>query len=281
MPDPRWYECPVIIPYMGGKFELSKKLIPLIPHHKRYIEVFLGGGSMFFRKNKVELNILNDKHNDLINLYLTVMKHYKIFINHCESLLKSRTLYNAFKEDLKEEINYHDMPDPKRAAKYFYIIKNAFNVNFHNPIAKESEWNTKMWTCLEMSKKKLEDTMIENLDFRDLLIKYPVREDDFWYFDPPYVIAGERGDYYVHSLTEQDHQELCIIANTINSEGGKFMISYDDHKLIHELYKNYKIIKIPVKYSGQLHNKNYKNELVILNYEPANYQLTIFRSINE
>ena len=27
MPDPRWFECPVMIPYMGGKFELSRKLI--------------------------------------------------------------------------------------------------------------------------------------------------------------------------------------------------------------------------------------------------------------
>ena len=27
MPDPRWFECPVIIPYMGGKFELGKKLL--------------------------------------------------------------------------------------------------------------------------------------------------------------------------------------------------------------------------------------------------------------
>ena len=97
MPDPRWYECPVMIPYMGGKFELGRKLIPMIPKHDRYIEVFLGGGSMFFRKGKVELNILNDKHNDLINLYLSVMQYYEIFINHCESLLKSRTFYDEFK----------------------------------------------------------------------------------------------------------------------------------------------------------------------------------------
>jgi len=275
MPDPRWFECPVLIPYMGGKFELSRKLIPMIPPHFRYIEVFLGGGSMFFRKKKAKLNVLNDKHNDLINLYLTVMEYYEIFMKHCESLLKSRLLYNSFKKDLKKEINYYDMPDPKRAAKYFYIIKNAFNVNFHNPIAKESEWNEKMWNCLSASKQKLQDTMIENIDFRDLLKKYPVRDDDFWYFDPPYVIAGERGDYYVHSLTEKDHLDLSVMADTINDENGKFMISYDDHRLVHELYDKYIITEIPVKYSGQLHGKDYKNELVITNFKPVNYQLTI------
>ena len=28
-------------------------------------------------------------------------------------------------------------------------------------------------------------------------------------------------------------------------------------------------MKIPIRYSGQLYNKNYKNELVITNYEQA------------
>ena len=275
MPDPRWFECPVLIPYMGGKFELSRKLIPMIPSHKRYIEVFLGGGSMFFRKGKAELNILNDKHNDLINLYLSVTTKYDEFIAGCESLLKSRTLYDSFKEELKESISYDNMPLPFRAAKYFYIIKNAFNTNFHNPISKEAEWNKEMWNCLSVSKEKLEDTMIENLDFRELLKKYPTREDDFWYFDPPYVIAGERGDYYVHSLDNKDHYELFEMCKQIDEEGGKFMVSYDDHPLVNDLYKDYKIIKLPIKYSGQLHNKDYKNELVIVNYEPTSQQLTI------
>jgi len=277
MPDPRWYECPVIIPYMGGKFELGRKLIPMIPPHVRYIEVFLGGGSMFFRKRKAKLNVLNDKHNDLINLYLSVMHYWEIFMHDCESLLKSRTLYDGFKDELKEEIKYKDMPYPLRAAKYFYVIKNAFNVNFHNPISKEAEWNEKMWNCLDFSKKKLEDTMIENLDFRELLHRYPPREDDFWYLDPPYVVAGERGDYYVHSLDMDDHEALFEMCKKIDSEGGKFMVSYDDHAVINDMYKDFAIMKIPIKYSGQLHNKNYKNELVIMNYEPINTQEQLWK----
>ena len=277
MPDPRWFECPVIIPYMGGKFELGRKLIPMIPPHRRYIEVFLGGGSMFFRKGKAEINILNDKHNDLVNMYLSVMTMYKEFMSSCEAILKSRTLYDAFKEELKEDIKYSDMPDPERASKYFYIIKNAFNTNFQNPIAKESEWNSEMWDCLGTSKKKLEDTMIENLDFRDLLDKYPIREDDFWYLDPPYVIAGERGDYYRHSLNETDHIELAVMAEVIDMEGGKFMISYDDHPLVEKLYKNYYIKKIPIKYAGQMIGDDYKNELVITNYEPKNIQEQLWK----
>lgn len=275
MPDPRWFECPVIIPYMGGKFELGKKLISMIPPHKRYIEVFLGGGSMFFRKKKAKFNILNDKHNDLVNLYLTVINEYDAFMKECESFLKSRLLFDEFREELKYTLDFGDMPNASRAAKYFYVIKNAFNNSIHNPIAKEADWNKAMLTCLKTTRRKLDNAMIENLDFRELFGRYPTREDDFWYFDPPYVIAGERGDYYFHNLTNKDHVDLFNMANTINEEGGKFMISYDDHSLIHELYKKFNILKIPIKYGGQLHNRNYKNELVITNYTPHNVQMRL------
>ncbi|MBC8299863.1 MAG: DNA adenine methylase [Pelagibacterales bacterium] len=275
MPDPRWFECPVIIPYMGGKFELGKKLIPMIPPHTRYIEVFLGGGSMFFRKGKAEINILNDKHNDLINLYMTVIHKYDDFKTECESLLKSRYLYDCFKQDLKNNLNIDNIPNAKRASKYFYVIKNAFNNSHHTPISKKADWNIEMWDCLETTRRKLDNTMIENLDYRELFKRHPTREDDFWYFDPPYVIAGERGDYYIHNLNNKDHIELFDMVKQIDTEGGKFMVSYDDRTFIKELYKEYIITKIPIKYSGQVHNRNIKNELVITNYIPHNQQMEI------
>ena len=55
-----WMKCPVIIPYFGGKFELSQYLVPMLHKHNRYIEMFAGGLSMFFRKPRVDWNIVND-----------------------------------------------------------------------------------------------------------------------------------------------------------------------------------------------------------------------------
>ena len=52
--------CPTVFPYYGGKYILSRKLVPMLHRHTRYVEVFFGGGSMFFRKNKAKINILND-----------------------------------------------------------------------------------------------------------------------------------------------------------------------------------------------------------------------------
>ena len=82
MSDTRWKDCPVVIPYYGGKFELSRKLVPRLPQHSRYIEMFAGGLSMYFRKKKCEWNVLNDKDNNLVNLYMTIAEEFDAFFYH-------------------------------------------------------------------------------------------------------------------------------------------------------------------------------------------------------
>jgi DNA adenine methylase len=276
MADFRWKDCPVVIPYYGGKFELSRKLVPMLwDNHNRYIEMFFGGGSMFFRKRKSKFNVLNDLHNDLINLYITIIDNYDEFYKESENLLKSRTLFDNFKNEIKT-IEYIDIPDPLRAAKYYYVIKNAFNHTVFNAISKEQEWHKEMLEDLKISRKILENTMIENLDFRTLLEKYPPKEDDMWYLDPPYIVAGERGDYYFHSLNMDDHKALRDICNEIHANKGKFMVSYDNREEVRELYRDYKITEIPIIYAGQLHKRDMKIELVITNYKPQRMQESLF-----
>ena len=272
--DFRWLECPVIIPYMGGKFELSRKLVPMIPYHERYIEVFAGGASMYFRKKKAKESVLNDKDNDVVNLYLSVGGHYEEFCEHAKWLIKSREIFDRFRLELKDK--EFELPDPKRAAVYYYVIKCAFNNNFNNPIAKQADWNVNMLKDLDYSRKQLDNVMIENLDFRDLPTRYPIKNTDFWYLDPPYVIAGERNDYYFYDFNKKDHEDFVNLCNQIHDENGMFMVSYDDRKEVTDAFSNYNIHKIPCRYAGQLFNKNVKNELVITNYEPAGIQHQLF-----
>ena len=231
---------------------------------------------MYFRKPKAEWNILNDIDNDLVNLYICVATEFTELTKYIYWFIRSRSMYEDFCDFIKnsDEIS---IPDPLTAAQYFYVIRNAFNNIPYNSFSKDTYWHTKMVEELKFSREKLNGATIENLDFRDLLEKYPIREDDFWYLDPPYVIAGERGDYYHHSLNETDHIELAVMAELIDMEGGKFMISYDDHPLVEKLYKNYHIKKIPIKYAGQMTGDDYKNELVITNYEPKNIQEQLWK----
>ena len=268
MADMRWSECPVVIPYMGGKFELSRQLVPMLPPHSRYIEVFAGGLSMFFRKKLAKWTVVNDKDSDISNLYESIRKSFEEFKWNVMMLIKSRTVYDICKANINrtQEI---DIPDPVRAAEYYFVLKNAFNNNLHLTMSKDCQWNTHMLDDVMESKKKFNDITIENMDFAELIKRYEPRDDDLWYLDPPYYIATNRGDYYRHNFTEDDHDILADCVRFIDEKGGKFMVSYDDKTEVRLLYEKFYITEIHTQYSGNNHiMQKPRIELVITNYKP-------------
>ena len=244
MDNTNWKECPVILPYWGGKVQLSRQLVAMMPPHNRYIEVFAGGLSMFFRKKKCKYNVVNDRDRT----------EFDEFSHHFRYLIKSRELFNKFKAVIKNDKDI-SIPNPKRAAEYYFIIKCAFNNNFHNPISKSQEWNINFLKDINYSKQYFDNVMVENFDFRELIKRYPPKEDAFWYLDPP---------------------DMLGILRTINDNGGKFMVSYDDRNEVEALLKEFEISKVQTKYGGRHFDPSkVYNELVITNYKPQK-QETLF-----
>ena len=279
MTSPTWVRCPVVIPWYGGKFELSKKLVPMLPSHERYFEVFAGGLSMFFRKNKCTWNVVNDLDNDVVNLYISVVEEFEAFKEFVYWYPRSRALFLEIKDEIKQGKEI-EMPDPRRAARYFYVIRTAFNKNPYGSFSKspKKDWGTKLIEELKYSRSFFDGVTIENLDFRELLKRYPPRDVDLWYMDPPYVVAGERGDYYVHDFTDEDHKGILEVCDEIDAAGGKFMVSYDDRNRIRELFSNYNVGEVTTKYAGNLSKRNTViKELVITNYTSPTYQESIFK----
>ena len=276
MPSHDWYDCPIVIPYYGGKYELSKVLVPLIPPHKRYIEMFAGGLSMFFRKTKVEWNVVNDKDNNIVNLYMCVMHRLDELVEYLNWLPKSRKLFLDFRVEIKEKDEI-EIPDPLQAAKYFYCIRHSFNKLIHTPFSKNKDMNKDWETELRYSRAHIGGTTIENLDFAELVAKYPPDKGDFWYLDPPYFIATDKGDYYMNNFTSEDHLRFKEAVDIIDRGGAKFMISYDYRDEVRELYSNYNIHTINLKYSGTTKEARLiqKKEYLVLNYQPES-QVEIF-----
>ena len=266
-----WRACPVIIPYFGGKFELSRRLVPMLPPHERYIEMFAGGLSMFFRKTKVKWNVVNDIDNDVVNLYISVLEEFDKLSEYIHWYPRSRTLFNEIKKELKEQRDIV-IPDAKRAARYYYQIKTAFNKNVHGSFSKQAkaDWGgDKLINELKHSRKYFSQTTIESLDFRELVDRYKPRKDDCWYLDPPYWIAGERKDYYRYAFGEQEHKDLKDVVDKIDSGGGKFMLSYDNRDEVRTLYRDYNVQEIKTKYSGATEARDKEFcELLIMNYSP-------------
>ncbi len=73
-------------------------------------------------------------------------------------------------------------------------------------------------------------------------------DDSFIYLDPPYYEKG--GDLYEHHYRHDDHQR---VADSVAGLAGnvRWMVSYDDHPAIHELYADFRSLRYTLSYTAQ------------------------------
>ena len=60
------------IKWVGGKSRLRKYIVPLIPSHTCFVDLFAGGAWVLFGKPKSEVEVLNDFDEELINFFRIV-----------------------------------------------------------------------------------------------------------------------------------------------------------------------------------------------------------------
>ena len=232
---------------------------------------------MFFRKEKAKWNVLNDKDNNIVNLYMCIIHELDKLVEYLNWIPRSREVFEEWRTDIKvkKDIN---IPDPYQAAKYFYCIRHSFNKLIHTPLSMVKDMNKNWEEEFKYSREKIGGSTIENLDFGELVDRYNPRKGDFWYLDPPYFIATDKGDYYQHNFSAEDHLRLKDKVDKIHKDGGKFMVSYDYREEVYDLYKEYDVRTINLKsYSGCTDEarKKERKEYLILNYEPIN-QVNLF-----
>lgn len=56
--------------YLGGKSLLANKIIPLMPQHTCYCEVFTSASLLLFKKEESGIEIINDINSNLIALLI-------------------------------------------------------------------------------------------------------------------------------------------------------------------------------------------------------------------
>ena len=84
--------------WVGGKSQLSKDIVALIPNeHSTYIEVFGGGLSVFYAKEKSKLEVINDINSELINLHKAIRNNPQSLSFFLNKLLISRELFADIK----------------------------------------------------------------------------------------------------------------------------------------------------------------------------------------
>src|SRR5690606_9242259 len=107
--------------YIGGKNRLAKKIIALFPEHKTYVEPFAGGAQLFFHKQPSEVEVLNDLDFEIVNFLRVCQWHHDELIRHLRYTAASRRWF-----ELVQKTDPVLLTDIQRAARFFYLQKNAF-----------------------------------------------------------------------------------------------------------------------------------------------------------
>jgi DNA adenine methylase len=280
-----------LLSWLGGKVKLADRIISLMPSHKKYMEPFFGGGSVFFKKVSAEQSYINDINSSLTNLYETVRDRQYELMRLITLTVRSEDQYKKFQELFENPDEYNKLDANRKALVYYYLIKNSFNSNTANNygLNPNSNWQSEgMFETIISVNQKLRNTVITNRDWKTL-IQY-ADQDTVMYLDPPYAItlssAGDR--YYQYLLTEDEHLELrdTMVAMKNNF---KWIISYDVHPFVDKLYDGiegvYKytteqifqssINKHERFVSDETYATAFKSEYLIVNFD-INYSLPLF-----
>ena len=97
--------------WIGGKSQLARQIIGLMPPHHCYCEVFAGAAWVLFKKTRAPVEIINDANGDLINLYRCIQHHLPEFARQFELMLISRDEYER-----QKQVDPSTLTDLQRAA---------------------------------------------------------------------------------------------------------------------------------------------------------------------
>ncbi|WP_251978549.1 DNA adenine methylase [Salinicola avicenniae] len=247
-----------ILPWMGGKRRLAKQILPLFQPHHTYVEPFCGGAALYFMKEPSAVEVINDAHGELVNLYRIVKHHLEELVRQFRWALVSREEYLT-----QREVDPAHLTDIQRAARFFYLQKLAFGgkvsgQSFGAKVSAPPGFNLmRIEEELSDAHLRLARTWIEHLDWYECLRRYD-RYQTLFYLDPPYWgTAGYGRDF---ALEEYDR-----MAEFARCSKGQVVISVNDIPEMHAAFDGLNIRKTQLRYSVGRQTTEARGELIITN----------------
>jgi DNA adenine methylase len=223
--------------YSGGKGKMIKKLLPLLPRGKIYVEPYCGSAAMFFAKEPSPIEVLNDLDGNIINFF-RCLQNKRTF----NELLRKLRVTPYARKEFERAIKILNKPTKKPVewAWAWFVVANQGFAGITTRLS-PGQWGrsfggggtaqcTARWLykigLLEACRHRL---MCAQIDCVDALkaIRYWDSKDTVFYIDPPYLpITRKSQDIYRHDATQQHHEQLV---KTLLSLKGQAMLScYDD-----------------------------------------------------
>jgi len=247
--------------YFGGKSLLANKIIPRIPEHTCYCEVFAGAAWLLFKKEESQVEIINDINKDLVTLYRVIKLHLEEFIRYLKWILVARDEFSRFKAE-----NPETLTDIQRAVRFYYLMRTGYGAkivgqSFSVGPTRPSSLNLlRIEEELSAAHLRLSRVYIENMPYQRLIERFD-RPDTFFYVDPPYYGCEE--DYGKGIFGRDDFGTL---RGALNGIKGKFILSINNTPEIRDIFGGFSIEEVKTSYTVSGANKQQKvTELLIRN----------------
>lgn len=235
---------PPPVRYMGSKWQLSEWVISKFPPHDRYVEPFCGSAAVFFRKNRSQVEVLNDLNGDLVNFFKMLRDNSEELINKIELTPFALAEY---------EEAWTPCDDPLENARRFYVRSWQ---SFSGDTKVRSGWRrvsnqsrdrtaAKDWQRLGGLRDAvalLRNAQLDSLDAIDCIRRNDT-PDTLFYVDPPYVHSTRKSlrHQYQHEMTDADHVAL---AECLHQLKGMVILSGYESPLYAELYADWSVSTI-------------------------------------
>lgn len=260
----------MVLKYPGGKWNIAKQLVGLIPKHHSYLEPFFGGGAVLFTKPASDIETINDLDHNVVNLFRCIQEDADRLAAMVMTTPFSREKYeDTYKLDIFEVM----MPDEPYHKALRFLIQcwqghgfrtNGSKVGWKRDI-QGREKAYALWNWYRLPgwivdiAERLRMVQIENRPALEVIRRFNY-ENVFMYLDPPYLLSTRTGKQYKHEMSDSDHEELL---KAIVSSKAKIMISGYESDLYNDYLSEWK----KEHFSSCTEMGKARTETIWMNYE--------------
>ena len=266
-------KCLPFLKWAGGKRWLASQHLGLFPaEYDRYIEPFLGGGSVFFALSPPK-SILADSNPRLIETYVQIRDNP----GRVRELLVDHQAAHSDVYYYKERARRYPQSAVHRAAQLIYLNRTCWNGLYR--VNRKGEFNvprgTKSSVVLDTDdfdaiSSLLSTSELHAQDFSKTIAR--AGSGDFVYVDPPYTVRHKYNGFAkynerIFSWDDQVRLHKEVVAAI--ERGALVAISNADHESITQLYqevgKQTKVSRTSI-IAGDAAHRGGVDELLILSW---------------
>lgn len=235
---------------------------------KRYIEPFVGSGSVFFYLDPPKA-ILSDINRDLMEVYRSINTDWK------ELEIKLASHSKSHSNDYYYKVRSASYGDPvARAAQFIYLNRTCWNGLYR--VNRQGKFNVPKGTKgnvlldsdnFEMVSNRLKKAQLFDGDFEAIVKK--AQSGDLLFVDPPYTANHNNNGFLKYNETIFSWEDQVRLSNCVKkakSRGVQVILTNADHPSVRELYEgsfNLRSVERASRLSGKPEFRGKVTELLV------------------